>query len=208
MFMHDRKILSSTGDIVNLDDDQDVREISAEHFSMKPRTFGGCFADSQFFSFCFRGFDYHVKSGCGQFFDYSSGRRILQMELDRMAGMPFECDLRQSDRNGDLSYLIALRSHGRRHNVILIYDSMHPQFEMKARLIGSKIDQDRAGRHSYSDTRPCFIHAWTRDMSAPKCLFQLACWFDAYYNGDLTDDDYSVANSGMYDSDGYGRFFS
>lgn len=196
-----RRVLTSKGEVKDLDKTPDLSEIPAESIVMDKHTYGAV-PNSPFFSVR----DLDIVSGGHQFFDSKVGLSRLIFEIHEIkSSFPHYCEVVQDDDSRDVSLILYIDFNDRQHKVIITYDEDHPNFAMKAFVEYPSLSHNVMQGHWYGEKEPCYIHSWNRSWTALKVATQMCFWFYDYYNElsgasagrtILSDDDFPVFTSG------------
>lgn len=122
-------------------------------------------------------------TGFGQFYDTPNGMKRLHAEACEMKHLPktFLVSLHQNRIVGDVYFKIYMPVRNVNHEVRLVYDREHPQYQINAFIDYPRLDMSRMHGHWYSDGRPCYIENWTRKWTALKVATQVRFWLEDYY---------------------------
>jgi hypothetical protein len=178
-----KRILTSSGKVIDLDKGDGVESIPPESLEMEKHSYGA-YLPSQSFSVIFNGRITVIEKGRGQFFDEPAGERRLLSEIQGMKRFPrvFSVSLEQK-YNGDVYYTIYLTINGVSHKLVLTYDEDHPEYQMSAVIEYPRFDNSRMMGHWYGADKPCYIQNWNRSWTALKVATQMRFWLEDYYNG-------------------------
>ncbi|MEO9310265.1 MAG: hypothetical protein ABI337_08240 [Nitrososphaera sp.] len=178
-----KRILTSSGKIIDLDREDDVEAIPPESLQMDKHTYGACSPPTHF-SIIFNGSLVNIGGRHNQFFETEDGARRLVLELKEMKKFPrvFPVSLQQDYETGDLYFVVYPTINGIQHKLRLIYNRMHPHVKMDVMVDYPDLDHRYMQGHWYGRNRPCYIHYWTKDWSALKVAVQMCFWLHDYYN--------------------------
>ncbi|MDE1764939.1 MAG: hypothetical protein KGI27_01560 [Thaumarchaeota archaeon] len=181
--MGNKRVLESTGKIIDLDRGEGVESLPAESLQMDKHTYGAS-SHTTPFSLIFNGSFVDVVGGHNQFFETTDGARRLILELSEMKKFPrvFPVSLHQNYSTGDVYFIIYVRINGIEHKLRLTYDYRHPLVKMEVVVEYPDLDQRYMQGHWYGRNLPCYIHYWTKDWSALKVAVQMCFWLHDYYN--------------------------
>lgn len=172
-----RRILTSRGEVKDLDKAPDLSEIPAESVVMDKHTYGAN-PNSPFFS----AHNLLRKRGGDQFFDSEEGLRRLLFEIEEMKSFPHNYEIVQDENSRDVAFILYINFNEIQHKVIITYDTYHPNFAMKAFVEYPRLSTSMMRGHWYGEKEPCYIHSWNRSWTALKVATQMCFWLYDYYN--------------------------
>lgn len=175
-----RGVITSDGNILNLDEDNEVQDLPPESIVARKRTFGGMNFPHSF-----------ISSGNGQWYDEPKGYVRLQNDFVEMDRLPFQSYLKQEKSNRNISFLLTIPYNGFQHQTVLTYDRFYPDLPMHARILYPSLDERKMGGHVYPDGEICYIKNWNRSIRAIHVAVQVAFWIKDYWDGKLTNYSYA-----------------
>lgn len=184
-------VITSDGNIIDLDPDNGVQNLPPESLSMERRSYGG--------------YPLSLKKGFGHFYDTSHGYDQFYMERQEMKKLPFYNTVHQNLIDGDIFYMLKIPYNGMMHAIQLTYDYDHPDFEMKARILYPFIDRTKTGHHLYKNGDVCYIENWNRKFRAIHVAMQVCFWIKDYWNNNLDETRYNDMDP--FDMSGFLRRF-
>jgi hypothetical protein len=161
--MMEKRILTSSGKVVDLERGDDVEKLGADGIAISPHTYGS--SHNQFFCFDERRFNIELD------------------EFSKLFPSSIPWSVVQDPATKRIVFKIFPTFEWIRHEVHLVLSPNHPDDAIDAFVIYPDLDRRYMGHHWYGPNHNhiCYLEFWERSWTVLKVAVQVMCWLTDYY---------------------------